>query len=143
MWVSQGVPPDALPTATESQHVDVGRVFPTRGHGDRRPDVAADRSKVLVISTPEDTRRDALRCGEALSALLLECTMAGIATCTLTHMIEVRPSRDIICGLTAEEGLHQVLVRVGTAPPSEEPPPSTPRQPLTDVRRVSSLAPRA
>jgi nitroreductase len=133
LWVSQGVPPSALPTETEGQRVDVGRVFPAHGHGDRRTDVVADRSKILVISTPEDTRRDALGCGEALSAVLLECTMAGMATCTLTHMIEVESSRDIICGLTDDEGLPQVVVRVGMAPASEEAPPPTPRRPLTDV----------
>ena len=48
-----------------------------------------DWSKILVLSTPEDTRADVLRCGEALSTVLLECTMAGMATCTLTHLIEV------------------------------------------------------
>jgi nitroreductase len=133
LWVSQGVPPSALPTETESQRVDVGRTFPTHGQGDRRADVGQDRSKILVISTPEDTRRDALACGEALSTLLLECTMAGMATCTLTHMTELEPSRDVICGLIDAEGLPQVLVRVGTAPELDEPPPPTPRRPLSEV----------
>jgi nitroreductase len=133
LWVSQGVPPAALPTETESARVDVGRRFPIREHGDRRADLIQDRSKILVISTPEDTRRDALGAGEALSALLLECTMVGMATCTLTHMTEVQPSRDIICGLIDDEGMPQVLVRAGMVPALEAPPPPTPRRPLTDV----------
>ena len=41
-------------------------------------------------------RWNVLRCGEALSAVLLECTVAGMATCTLTHMTEIAQSRDII-----------------------------------------------
>lgn len=32
---------------------------------------------------------EVLRCGEALSGVLLEATPAGLATCTLTHMAEV------------------------------------------------------
>jgi hypothetical protein len=140
--LSQGVPPSALATETESLRVDVGRVFPTREHGERRPDLMQDRSKILVICTPEDTRRDALGSGQALSGLLLECTMAGMATCTLTHMTEVAPSRDIICGLIDDEGLPQVLVRVGMAPALEGPPP--PDAAATVDRRcaVSSLTPR-
>jgi hypothetical protein len=41
---------------------------------------------IFVLSThSEDARLDVLRCGEALSAVLLEGTFAGLATCTLTH----------------------------------------------------------
>ena len=75
--------------ATERHRVDVGREFPVRGHQDRRPEVKADWSKILVLSTPDDTRTDVLRCGEVLSAVLLECTTAFMATCTLTHLIEL------------------------------------------------------
>lgn len=57
-----------------------------------------------------------LRCGEALSAVLLECTAAGMATCTLTHMTELPQSRDIIGRIAATEGLPQLLVRVGGSP---------------------------
>ena len=68
-----------------------------------------------------------------LSTVLLECTMAGLATCTLTHMIEVTPAREIIRRLTRKHGMPQVLIRVGKAPEGETPPPATPRRPLTDV----------
>ncbi len=33
-----------------------------------------DRSKIVVLSTCDDSPLDVLRCGEALSAVLLECT---------------------------------------------------------------------
>jgi hypothetical protein len=49
-----------------------------------------------------DAGADVLRCGEALSAVLLECTLAGLATCTLTPM--TLPSRDIIRQLTGQIG---------------------------------------
>ncbi len=40
--------------------------------------------QVLVLSTPSIASRRT-ECGEVLSTILLECTMAGMATCTLTH----------------------------------------------------------
>jgi hypothetical protein len=89
-----------------------------------------------VLSTAEDTRTDVLRCGEALSTVLLECTMAGMATCTLTHLIELRDSRDIVRTLIGGRGEPQVLIRVGIAPPMEDLPAATPRRPLDDVLEI-------
>lgn len=134
--VADGVPPSALASAQEGQRVDVGRDFPIRSQQNRRPTVTVDSSKVLVLSTPDDTRTDALRCGEVLSTILLECTMAGMATCTLTHLIEVAQSRDLVRDLIGQHGHPQVLVRAGVAPPMEELPAPTPRRPLSDVLRI-------
>jgi hypothetical protein len=134
--LSEGMPPDALASAAEQQRVDVARDFPAGGHVDRRADVAADWSKILVLSTAADTRTEVLGCGEALSTVLLECTMAGMATCTLTHLIELDGSRDIVRKLIAERGEPQVLVRAGIAPPMEDLPAATPRRPLDDVLEI-------
>ena len=134
--LSEGVPPDALASDSEQQRVDVARDFPSRSHLDRRVDVAVDWSKILVLSTAGDTRTDVLRCGEALSTVLLECTMAGMATCTLTHLIELRDSRDIVRTLIGGRGEPQVLIRVGIAPPMEDLPAATPRRPLDDVLEI-------
>ena len=68
-----------------------------------------------------------------LSSVLLECTMAGMATCTLTHLIEVDESRDIVRSLIEQRGQPQVLIRAGIAPPLEVLPAPTPRRPLSDV----------
>lgn len=140
-WASRfgsnvGVPPGALLSYQESVRVDVAREFPVRGHQDRRPEVAVDWAKILVLSTPEDTRADVLRCGEVLSNVLLECTMAFLATCTLTHLIELDESRDIVRGLLAGGGQPQVLIRAGIAPPMEAVPPPTPRRAPGDVLRI-------
>ena len=78
--VPNGVPTSALPSPTEASHVDVARDFPGYGSGDRRPQVDRDHSNVLVLSTFDDSRDNTLRCGEALSRVLLECTAAGLAT---------------------------------------------------------------
>jgi nitroreductase len=132
----EGVPAGALASDREHRRVDVGREFPVRSHQDRRPEVAVDWSKILVLSTPKDSRADVLRCGEALSTVLLECTMAGMATCTLTHLIEVDESRDIVRSLIARHGEPQVLVRAGIAPPTEPVTPPTPRRPLDEVLEI-------
>ncbi|SOJ53951.1 Putative NAD(P)H nitroreductase acg [Mycobacterium simulans] len=134
--LAQGVPPGNLPSKAERRRVDVGRDFPVRSHQDRRREITSDYSKILVLSTPEDTRTDVLRCGEMLSTVLLECTMSGMATCTLTHLIESSQSRDIVRGLTGQRGQPQVLIRVGISPPLEELPAPTPRRPLHSVLEI-------
>jgi len=134
--LTEGMPPSALASETEHWRVDVGRSFPIRSHEDRRGEVKADWSKILVLSTPEDTRADVLRCGEVLSTVLLECTVAGMATCTLTHLIELDESRDIVRGLIDQHGEPQALIRAGIAPPMEHLPAATPRRPLGEVLQI-------
>ncbi len=134
--LAQGVPPSALASDTERIRVDVGRDFPVRSHQDRRAQIAADWSKILVLSTSEDSRADVLRCGEVLSTVLLECTMAGMASCTLTHLIESSESRDIVQSLIGQRGEPQVLIRVGITPPIEDLPAPTPRRPLDSVLEI-------
>jgi nitroreductase len=134
----EGVPQSALVSAAEAARVDVARDFPTTYKGQRMNEGGVDQSKIGVLSTHhEDARLDVLRCGEALSALLLECTLAGMATCTLTHVTELAPSRELIRELAGQRGLPQLLVRVGQPPVEHgaEPGPA-PRRPLSDVFEV-------
>jgi hypothetical protein len=133
---ADGIPSGSLVSAAESDEVDVGRPFPASPHNQRRTYIGHDQSKVLVLSTDEDTRDEALRCGEALSAVLLECTLAGMATCTLTHLTELWSSRNLIGTLTGREAMQQVVIRVGEAPALAEVPPMTPRRPLHDVLTI-------
>ena len=132
---SDGIPRSSLPSAADRDRVDVGRAFPVSPHDERPTAFGQDRSTVLVLSTDEDTREDAFRCGEALSAVLLECTLAGKATCTLSHLTELWSSRHLIGTLTGRTAMPQLLIRVGEAPLLGELPPMTPRRPLPDVLR--------
>ena len=137
--VSEGIPHSSLVSAAESDRVDVGRTFPVTHHRERRPEVDEDRSKVLVLSTYDDTRESVLRCGELLSAVLLDATMVGLATCTLTHITEVPASREIVAGLIdqSNKGITpQVLIRVGLTPSIEDVPSPTPRRPIVAVFEV-------
>ena len=130
---SDGIPSSSLVSAAESDRVDVGRIFPVSAHNERRAGTGSDQSTVLVLSTDADTRDDAMRCGEALSAVLLECTLAGMATCTLTQLTELQSSRHLIGTLTGRAAMPQLLIRVGEAPVLGEVPSMTPRRPLGDV----------
>lgn len=134
--LNEGLPADVLASDSEQWRVDVGRDYPIRSHQDRRPQIAVDWSKILVLATRADTRTDVLRCGEALSTVLLECTMAGLATCPLSHVIELDESRDVVRELIGRRGEPQLLVRVGIAPPMEQLPPPTPRRPLADILEI-------
>jgi hypothetical protein len=136
---SEGIPYDALVSAAEADRVDVGRNFPvSHSHNPERRDQAPnDLAKILVVSTPGKDPRDMLGCGETLSKVLLEATVAGLATCTITHLTELSTTRHIIEELT-RRAFPQVLVRVGQAPAVESVPPPTPRRPLVDVLTVKS-----
>ena len=137
--VTEGIPHSSLVSAAESDRVDVGRTFPVTHHRERRPEVDEDRSRILVLSTYDDTRESVLRCGELLSAVLLDATMVGLATCTLTHITEVPASREIVAGLIdqSNQGITpQVLIRVGLTPSIEDVPPPTPRRPIGEVFEV-------
>ena len=130
---ADGIPYSALASASERERVDIARSFPDPQHLDRRPEVTRDQSVILVLSTYDDTRQDALGCGEVLSDILLEATMAGLATCTLSHLTELDASRSVIRELIGGAGEPQLLIRVGEAPAPGEPPAATPRRPLAEV----------
>ncbi len=128
------VPDSALVSGSEAAAVDVARIFPPAGVDPHRSVADHDRSKIAVLSTlHDDSRLDVLRCGEALSAVLLECTVAGMATCTLTHMTEMAMSRDTIRQLTGTAGTPQLLIRIGESTLNGRPVESTARRMVTEV----------
>ena len=133
---SEGIPYSALVSAAEGDRVGVGRVFPAFRRPERRLEIPEDRAKVLLLSTDDDGHSDALSSGEVLSAVLLECTMAGLATCPVTHVTEVSVARELIQSLMNHDAIPQVLIRVGVVPVTEKTPPPTPRRKLSEVLRV-------
>jgi hypothetical protein len=135
---SDGIPYSSLVSATEGDRVDVGRHFPAAHGGERRIEIPEDHAKIVLVSTDTDSSADALASGEALSAVLLGCTMAGLATCTLTHITEVRTTRDLVAALMGYNSHPQVLIRVGVVPAMDKLPPVTPRRQLDDVFQVEN-----
>ncbi|MCG7592623.1 NAD(P)H nitroreductase [Mycobacterium sp. PSTR-4-N] len=134
--ISEGIPAGTLASPSESERVAFGREFPTPGTGDRLPDIATDESRVIVLSTEDSTRDSLLRCGEMLSSILLDATMAGLATCTLSHLTEVPASRRIVAALTGSSSIPQVLVRIGSSCGHDDLTPKTPRRPVSEVLRI-------
>jgi hypothetical protein len=133
----EGIPQNALVSEADDRRVDANRRFPIDPCDERSSAGTYDQAKILVLSTPRDTRLDALNCGEALSAILLECTLAGLATCPVTHITELEASRDMIRDLmTGLTSVPQVLIRVGIEPEYELTPPPTPRRPLSGVLEI-------
>ncbi|WP_051180041.1 Acg family FMN-binding oxidoreductase [Nocardia concava] len=136
---AEGIPPGARVSTEERRRVDVARVLPTVDNEPRRTEIEEDESVVLVVSSGESSA-DLLRCGEALSTILLECTVAGYATCPLTHVTELPQSRAIIRALTGRTEQPQVLIRVGTVPASDRLTARTPRLPLAQILDVTAAS---
>ncbi len=130
-WMPEGVPADALVSDAEFVRVGVGRTFPAPPHAARRPGIE-DHARLAVLSSPGDSLTEWLRAGEALSAVLLECTAAGLATCALTHITELSSARTLLSGLTPNRGKPQIVIRISASPAYEQTVP-TPRRPLTDI----------
>ncbi len=112
--------------------VPIGRTFPLRQNAPPDTSASTDESTVLALGTSSDSRMNWLRCGHALSAILLDATVRGAATCPLSHVTEVPRSRSIVERIVPDIGVPQMLVRIGRAP-NGTPPLPTPRRPVTDV----------
>ncbi|HUB53607.1 MAG TPA: NAD(P)H nitroreductase [Mycobacterium sp.] len=136
---SEGIPHSSLVSEAENDRVGVGRAFPAIHRPDRRPEISEDKAMILVLSTDHADRAAALAAGEALSATLLECTMAGFATCPVTHLTELEDPRDLIRSLMTHKAVPQILVRVGVVPITEKAPKPTPRRPLSEVLRLRTF----
>ncbi|MFE3099017.1 Acg family FMN-binding oxidoreductase [Nocardia tengchongensis] len=136
---AEGIPPTARLSAEERERVEVNRVLPAVPGEPRRTELDDDRSVIVVVSSG-DSSADHLRCGEALSNILLECTVAGYATCPLTHVTELPRSRALIRTLTGRDEQPQVLIRIGSVPASEQRQPRTPRLPLAQILQVTAPA---
>jgi nitroreductase len=137
---AEGIPHSSLVSAAESDRVGVGRLFPVVNRPERRAEIPEDHAKILLLSTDDNGRKDALATGEALSAILLECTMAGLATCPVTHLTELPATRELIRSVMDHDAVPQILVRVGVVPVAEKAPKPTPRRPLSEVLRLRAFS---
>jgi Nitroreductase family len=103
-------------------NAELTQPMPTTGHG--LPD---DAAAFLVLATAEDRPEDRLRTGEALSAVLLTATRAGLATTPLSQATEVAASRDTLRQVLGIPEQPQLVLRVGW--------PATHAAELTDTPR--------
>ncbi|MDX3458894.1 nitroreductase [Streptomyces sp. ME02-8801-2C] len=108
---------------------------PLRDFAGRRP--VADRGTtafertphLALLSTRGDTPADWLRAGQALERVLLEATLAGLATALTSHPLESPELRWLARDPASGAGQVQMVLRLGYGPRG----PATPRRPVRDV----------
>jgi hypothetical protein len=111
---------------------------PVRDFAGRRP--VADRGTttfehtphLALLSTAGDGPADWLRAGQALERVLLEATLADLATSLTSHALEDRALRLLTRDPSSGAGQVQMVLRLGYGPRG----PATPRRPVTDVLDV-------
>lgn len=93
-----------------------------------------DEEMLAILGTVEDDRVARLRAGEALSSILLAATEAGLASCPITHPMEVVATREFIHEVLLGRALYpQAVVRIGWPPVGGGALPRTPRRPIEEV----------
>jgi len=129
-----GVPASGLRATNHPGRPLVGRDFSTAGGGDLTAPPVDDGAVLAVLSTQFDDRLSWLHAGEALSAVLLTATAAGLASCTLSQIAEADLPRDAVReAVLGGSGEPQLLLRIGWPVTSAYPAPSAPRRPLAEV----------
>ncbi|MCX5521644.1 nitroreductase [Streptomyces bobili] len=108
---------------------------PVRDFAGRRP--VADRGTttfehtplLALLSTSGEGPADWLRAGQALESVLLEATLADLATSLTSHALEDRTLRLLARDPGSGTGQVQMVLRLGYGPRG----PATPRRPVRDV----------
>ncbi|MEU6379773.1 nitroreductase family protein [Streptomyces sp. NPDC046909] len=125
---------DGVPEYAFGPHKRDGKA-PLRDFAARRP--VADRGTtafehtphLALLSTPGDTVADWLRAGQALERVLLEATLADLATSLTSHALESDDLRRLARDPVSGRGHVQMVLRLGYGPRG----PATPRRPVHDV----------
>lgn len=84
---------------------------------------------LVVLGTDEDTARDRLVAGQALSRLLLRATQDGVSASFLDQPLEVPDLRPKVAELAGRAGDPQLVLRLGYGPDTR----GTPRRPVREI----------
>ncbi|WP_198654023.1 MULTISPECIES: hypothetical protein [Nocardia] len=123
-----GVPASALPSREAAERVPTNREF-LSGTSDQGPE-QQDQAQIVALVTDDDTVESLLACGEALSAVLLGCTVHELSSCVMSHLAELPATRARVVEAIGESH-PQIFVRIGR--PTAPGPPRTPRRPVEEV----------
>ena len=86
-----------------------------------------------MIGTASDDTLSQLRAGEALSAVLLQSTLFGLATCPLSQVLEVHDTRRVLRDDVLDGAITpQLVLRLGFSS-TAAPLPATPRRPIAEI----------
>jgi nitroreductase len=129
---------DGVPTRPDRPSGQAGfpvREFsPDRLHEPITESEVDDLGTLLVLGTTDDDRLARLRAGEATSAVLLNATRLGLASCPITQPLELTETRERI-RLDLLDGLivPQLVLRVGWPTGELETTSATSRRPVAEV----------
>ncbi|MFF8475665.1 Acg family FMN-binding oxidoreductase [Streptomyces sp. NPDC015414] len=132
---------DGVPEYAFGPRMRDGRA-PLRDFAGRRPvtdrgATAFERNPHLaLLSTPGDAPADWLRAGQALERVLLEATLAGLATSLTSHALESPDLRLLVRDPVVGRGNVQMVLRLGYGPFG----PATPRRPVREVLDIVRTA---
>jgi hypothetical protein len=143
LWTARAASDDGVPAANLPSRPQAGgtnRHFPA-GTLDATAPGGTDGGLLTVLGTASDDRLSQLRAGEALSAVALHATVAGLASCPLSEVLEVDAARavlrdDVLRGTLSP----QLVLRLGFAPAGHL--PATPRRPVDSLLDDLSGGPR-
>jgi Nitroreductase family len=94
----------------------------------------SDGTMLAVLATEQDSPLAQLQAGEAASAVLLAATHLGLATDPISQPLEVPEIRaELRTRLFGDRAQPQLLLRLGWAPVSASPVPSTGRRPVDET----------
>ncbi|MGY1708807.1 Acg family FMN-binding oxidoreductase [Geodermatophilus sp. SYSU D00758] len=130
---TDGVPAANVPTdpagAVPVRHFSAGEQAQNAlGRGE------SDGTVLALLATAADDPVDQLCAGEALSAVLLTATRAGLATDPVSQPLEVPATRaELRSTCLGDDGEPQLLVRLGWAPLAAEPVPASARLPVDET----------
>ncbi|MGW1616494.1 Acg family FMN-binding oxidoreductase [Streptomyces sp. NPDC002285] len=88
---------------------------------------------LALLGTREDRPADWLRAGQALERVLLEATLADLATALSSHSLESPDLRELTRDPLTGLGRVQMVLRLGYGPQG----PATPRRPVRDVLEIT------
>jgi len=91
-------------------------------------------ASLLIVMTAEDDRVSLLRAGELLERLLLTTTLAGLQYSFMNQPIQVATLRHLLEPIVSAKHPPQLLLRIGYAPPVEQP---MPRRDVAEVLQCS------
>jgi hypothetical protein len=130
----EGVPASGLRAPHPPGRPLLARDFSAAGEGDLTAPPIDDGATLVVLSTGSDDRLAWLRAGEALSAVLLTATAAGLASCTLSQVAEADlPRAAVRSAVLGGTGEPQLLLRIGWPVTSAYPAPAAPRRHVSEV----------
>jgi Nitroreductase family len=129
---SDGICADALriPAIFSAAAADVIRRVDLGGMQARRDAALVGAAPLLVVIAAEDDPVSLLQAGQVLERLLLAATLAGLQYSFMNQPVQVATLRKVLAPIISSPHPPQLLLRIGYAPPVEQP------MPRRDMREV-------